>query len=210
MTHALHREGNLEDLKDDFTIIVRPEKGINAEGSHEKIIKCIDILEENNVVNYGIIVLGNKFEYTKEQIINAHKDGVSLYGVFSNKEDLTNYIKELAKHDLGLSVVIQGLYEEVKECAHEAGLKVHSTNHSMGIWGRVEKLPPEGIRKVTTMCGHGMISASLVTDIIENIKKNRMTIEEGIERLARQCTCGIFNTERARKLLQELICLESE
>lgn len=205
MTHALHREGTIQDLKDDFTIIVRPEKGINAEGSHEKIEKCVDILEKHHAVNYGIIVLGNMYKYTKEQIIKAHKDGVSLYGVFANKDDLTNFVKELKEQDFGLSVVLQGLYDDVKECINEVGLKVHSTNHSMGVWGKTEKLPSEDIRKITTMCGHGMISANLVKDVLGKIRKNRMTVEEGAEKLARQCTCGIFNTERAKKLLQEMI-----
>ena len=96
---------------------------------------------------------------------------------------------------------MSGIFESVDECLEEAGLKHHTANFSLGIWGKTEKLPSDDILEVTTMCGHGLISTNLVKTTVEEIKAGTKTSEEAAKTLAPNCTCGIFNPARAAKLL---------
>jgi hypothetical protein len=100
---------------------------------------------------------------------------------------------------------VSGLFDRVKQCAHQAGLKVHTVNTSLGRWGATDKLPDTGIMQFQSMCGHGMVSVNLILDTIERVKKGEMTLDEAGERLFRPCQCGIFNTDRAKKMLQAMM-----
>jgi hypothetical protein len=97
--------------------------------------------------------------------------------------------------------VVSGIFETVDRCLEEAGLKHHTANFSLGIWGKTEKLPPNEILEVATMCGHAMISANLVKAMIEEVRAGRKTPEEAARVLTPNCTCGIFNPVRAAKLM---------
>jgi len=205
MTHTLHREGSIESLKKDFTIIVRPEKGVNSKGSSDKIKKALDLLIKNKANNFGIIYKGNKYSVSINEIYRSIKEGENLNGVFSRKENLINFLKDIKREDLGLSVVVQGLFAEVKDCCKKAGLKIHTTNHSLGVWGDKNKLPQAYLRNISTMCGHGMVTTNLINSVIGNIHKGKITIEQGANILAKPCLCGVFNTDRAKLLLKDLI-----
>ena len=63
------------------------------------------------------------------------------------------------------------------------------------------KLPPEKVLDISTMCGHGMITAARVLSVAEDVKAGRKSAEDGAKDLAKQCDCGIFNPTRAAKLL---------
>lgn len=209
MTHTLHREGTPENLKDDFVVIIRPERGINSEGSAEKLRAILRIFKDNNAVNIGNVVgtgniPGNIYCLALEKIDEALKDGDAIYGVFAKKSDVINFLRDIVAKDFGISVVVQGLYDDVADCCHQVGLKVHTTNHSLGVWGKTQKLPPKEIRELTTMCGHGMVPASLVKDVLDDIRAGRLSIHEGALKLTKPCGCGIFNPVRAEKLLADL------
>jgi len=97
--------------------------------------------------------------------------------------------------------VVSGIYKTVDECLEKAGLKHHTANFSLGIWGKAEKLPEDEILEIATMCGHGMISANLIKSMVDEIKAGRKTPDEAAKVLAPQCACGIFNPARAAKLM---------
>ena len=99
--------------------------------------------------------------------------------------------------DLGLSVVVSGLFDHVGECCKEVGLESHTINQSMGRWGKTDKLPPLEKLQLNTMCGHGMVAAGLIDEVIDDIKSGDCTVEEGAERLFAPCMCGIFNPHHA-------------
>jgi hypothetical protein len=54
------------------------------------------------------------------------------------------------------------------------------------------------------MCGHGMVSFNLIKKVIEEVKLNRMTPEQGAYHLAKPCECGAFNPTRAHQMLEAL------
>jgi len=100
-----------------------------------------------------------------------------------------------------LSVVVSGILDPVNECCQKAGLKRHTVEFSLGIWGKTEKLPSNDILEITTMCGHAMVSANLVESMLEDIKKGIKSPHDAAKELTSHCCCGVFNPARATKLL---------
>ncbi len=106
--------------------------------------------------------------------------------------------------DLGIPINISGLLEEVSECCKKAGLERHSTEQSLGIFGRKDGLPPREMVELNSMCGHGMVSFNLIKKVADEVKVGRMTSEQGAYHLAKPCECGAFNPTRARQVLEAL------
>jgi len=172
--------------------------GINDKDSTPKIQEYLRIVLSHNARNIGSVDMGGMLDKKEEIIANASKIG---HAVFDNKEDLTAALKELKEADLGISVIASGIYENVDECLEKAGLKHHTGNFSLGIWGRTEKLPEDDILEVTTMCGHALIAPNLVKAMVKEIKAGTKTPEAAAKILMPQCACGVFNPVRAAKLM---------
>src|SRR5262249_59604136 len=83
------------------------------------------------------------------------------------------------------------------------GIPRHSVEYSLGFCGRVDKLPDATVLELSTMCGHGMLSAQFVKKMIDWVKENRRTPAEVSRSMARFCSCGVFNTSRAERILDE-------
>jgi len=92
----------------------------------------------------------------------------------------------------------------VERLCAEVGLSPHTVEHSLGIHGNTERLPDENVLEITTMCGHAMVSANLVTHLVAEIDEGKTTHEEAANELSRMCDCGIFNPYRAEKLLRKM------
>ena len=217
MTHSLHREGTKDNLSNDFTIYCLPAIGYNDKGSGSKRLRFLEIALRNNAVNVGLPGLGslikNSPEVMVEKVKNRFKnsiedglgDGVSPCVCCDNRDSLINILKETIDADLGLSIMVQGVLEEVEACLKEVGLRPHTVHHSLGVWGKTEKLPDKELREITTMCGHGMTGPTLVKQCIEDVISGAATTKEGANVLAGQCICGIFNPTRADALLKKIV-----
>jgi hypothetical protein len=207
MTHTLHREGTPESLEQDFLLLVTPAIGRNDNGSGEKLKRLIDIIFECGPANYGCYERGrNIFSgVTIDEVKATTGDRSRIRCVFSDKQRYKNVLKRIAAEDLGLSVTASGLVTVIEEIAAELHLKPHSANLSLGIHGNRELLPVDDIRRITTMCGHGMIAPNLVKRMLINLKKGRLTSYEAAIELAKPCVCGVFNPERAANLLDEML-----
>ena len=199
MTHSLHRRGTAESLSGDYVILCLPAVGINDDDHDPKLREFLRIALRHDPANIGAIMLGNMYSHKAQEVVDsAH--GI-VHAVFVSKDVVSEVLKELKEADLGMSVVVSGIFENVDECAEKVGLKHHTANFSLGIWGKTEKLPSNDILEVTTMCGHAMVSANLVTTMVDEVKAGRKTPEEAAKVLAPQCACGVFNPARAAKLL---------
>ena len=198
MTHTLHRRGTAESLSGDYVMLMIQAIGINEDGHIPKIQEFLRIALRHKPVNIGSVDMGGMIDKPEEVIANVSKIG---HVVFDNKEAVTTVLKELKEADLGLSVVVSGIYGNVDECIEKAGLKHHTANFSLGIWGRTEKLPSNDILEVTTMCGHALIAPSLVKSMVAEIKAGTKTPEAAAKVLMPQCACGVFNPARTAKLL---------
>ena len=199
MTHTLHRRGTAENLSNDYVLLCMAEPGINDEGSVPKLKEFLQIAMRHDPKNIGEMAYGNMYSHKTEDVItNASK---IVHAVYDTPEAVIEALKDLKEADLGLSVVVSGILDNVNECCQKAGLKRHTVNFSLGIWGKTKKLPSDEVLQVTTMCGHGLVPANLVTSLVEDIKKGNKKAEDASKELARHCCCGIFNPLRAAKLL---------
>lgn len=199
MTHTLHRRGTAESLNEDYVLLCMAEPGINDSGSTPKLREFLRIAMRHNPKNIGEMAFGNMYSHKSEEVIaNARK---IVHAVYDNSEAVVQVLKELKDADLGLSVVVSGILDSVNECCQKAGLKRHTVEFSLGIWGKTDKLPLDDILEVTTMCGHGLVPTNLVESLVEDIKNGTKKPEDAGKELAVHCCCGVFNPTRAAKLL---------
>ncbi|MDR2908548.1 MAG: hypothetical protein LBU86_01510, partial [Oscillospiraceae bacterium] len=137
------------------------------------------------------------------RMLNALKEHMDENGR-QMADTLIKVMKALNQADLGFSAVVSGLLDDVDCCARQAGISRHSVDISLGIWGNLDKLPEKEIMEITTMCGHAMISANLVNKLVRDIRDGKTTAQKAALELTAPCVCGIFNTEKAVRLLGEL------
>lgn len=204
MSHTLHRKGTPENLQQDYVIFSMTAKGFNEVGSRGALEEFMRILNKYDVANTGDMKTGNRFIVDKETIFKNVQDTSIVHAVFTDRNQVSQALKELKEADLGVSVIVSGIVEHVHEACQEAGLDRHTVEYSVGIRGKLAKLPEDEILEVTTMCGHGMVSQHLVRQVILDIKRGRRDVREAAELLATPCVCGVFNPVRAQRLLQEL------
>jgi hypothetical protein len=124
------------------------------------------------------------------------------HAVYTNSKDVKHVIDELQKADLGISIVVSGIFDEVFDICRGIGIRPHTVNMSLGTWGKTELLPKKPVLELCTMCGHSLISEKLVEDMMDQVSKNRKTSIEAAVELGKQCTCNIFNTDRGAKILR--------
>lgn len=204
MTHNLHRYGTKENLKNDFTVLFMAAKGINDKGAAAKRKKFFEMTFKYNINNAGgtdVSNLQHSNNNIEEFISKVADDGRACTICLPNAGDVKNLLMDLKKEDMGISVTVQGLEEDVRKILDEVGLKVDTANHSLGIMGNKDRLPSEEILEITTMCGHGLISKKLVEKCIKEVSSGKITLDEAADILAEPCHCGIFNKMRASKLL---------
>jgi hypothetical protein len=201
MTHTLHRQGSPEDLKKDFVVFSMACQSVNAKGSIPKIQKVFEIIEKYDPVNFGDVKTGNIFKATREAMKENLKENSYIHFVFIDCETVGKVLKDLGDADVGLSVVVSGVVDDIDQLCRQAGLKMHTVEFSGGFYGKTERLPEMPILEITTMCGHGLIASNLVRSLVELVKKGKKKIEDAAQELAKQCQCGVFNPKRAEQLL---------
>lgn len=206
MTHSLHREGTRDSLERDYALFIYPARGFNYAGSGPKVRRICEILYQEGPANMIVSTLRRNLYsgVMPEEVLGSIKDGARIYSTFNSRKKIQETLQRLKEADEGISVVVSGLIDRVREMAAEVGLNPHTINLSLGIHGACDELPPADLRQCTTMCGHGMVSPGLVRDVIRRVKKGRLTSWEGSLVLAGPCTCGIYNPYRSQELLEEL------
>lgn len=201
MTHSLHRLGTEDNLQNDFIVFAIAAQGVNAQGMAERFAAFYDIVAKYNPVNMGDMKTGNIFAVGTEAISQGFRDNSIVHAVFTQRETVMEVLKKLRDAGLGPSIVVSGLLNDVDRACHDAGIQRHTVEHSLGIHGRLDKLPAPGVLEVATMCGHGMVAFGLVEQMVDDIAASRRTPKEAALELTRQCHCGILNPVRAEELL---------
>ena len=204
MTHTLHRRGARESLNRDYVMLCIAAKGINEEGADEKMREFLRTVIKYGAVNYGDMRTGNSFCCNPDEIINKVTSTSIVHGVFTDKATVAKVMRSLKQAHMGMSVVVSGPFASVEEAGKEAGIVPHSRDFSAGIWGKTDKLAKPELLECTTMCGHAMISANLVEDIVKRIKAGAINARQGSLEIGRVCCCGIYNPARAERILRKL------
>jgi hypothetical protein len=221
MTNTLHRFGRPESLRDDYIVFVMATKGINDEGALGKARAFLNAASKYSPVNMGnaltgpmyrpeknlnflkLYFTGRKERVDSEQVLrDLEEPGVAAV-VFDNKEAMTAFLRDIKELDLGLSVNVSALAVDVKEACRKHDMTIHSIEYSLGFHGDLYRLPDRDVLALTTMCGHGMISANFAKKMIDRVKEARLTPEKAAGYMAKFCVCGAFNTTRAIRILNE-------
>ena len=220
MTNTLHRCGKPENLKDDYIVFVLTSKGANDIGAVEKARDFLKTALKYNPVNlagesvhgsiyrpekhlnpFSLYVKGRKQTVPPSELIDEMAPPGRALVVFDNKQSLEGFLKELREMDLGLSVNVSSLVDDVREMAPKTGVRPHSMNYSLGFRGNLQLLPDQYVLALTTMCGHGLIAGNFAKKMIDSVKEGRSTPEKCAGYMAKFCTCGAFNTSCAVHIL---------
>jgi len=204
MSHTLHRCGAAEDLKQDFVVFSMSAKTVNAKGSGETMKRFFELLRNLPAANFGDVKTGSRFNTDWQTIHDRFRDQSVAHYVFSDRHVVAQALRALKDADLGLSVIVSGVFAEIEAICREVGLPVHTVQYSGGVLGRTDRLPPGPVLAITTMCGHGLVSARLVEKLARQVKRGQKEAAAAAAELARPCMCGVFNVERAERLLREL------
>lgn len=219
MTNTLHRYGSTSSFDNDYIIFASPSTGKNDVDSIPKLKKFLELALPFKPVNIGDPVHGGalrpnanlttisnwKRDMTPDfrAVIEGITEPASVVAIFDNIDAAQRFLKTAHEADLGLSVNISASIEGAERCCRFAGITRHSIGYSLGFEGKTEKLPNTQVLKLSTMCGHGMISASFAKKMVDWVKEDRRTPQQAVTYLARFCSCGVFNPERAIEILEE-------
>ncbi len=113
------------------------------------------------------------------------------------------FVRELKAANLGVSINISAPMDAARQCCEQAGIIRHSVEYSLGFQGQMDRLPERRVLDIALMCGHGMVSFSLVRKMIDWVKEGRRSPNEAVCTMARFCVCGVFNISKAERLLEE-------
>lgn len=209
MTHTLHRVGPEQSLKKDIVFMMLPAKKHNDKDNAEmgrKLRRFMEMGVQNGCVSIGNASTGNITTLGGiDGVLDSTTEGATVHCVFNDEEKAIKMLRELKETDLGVSLVVTGLFEMLGECCKKAGVKPHTAEYSLGVWGNTQDFPSSEYREINAMCGHGMVSIGRIDDIVKKIQAGRMTTEQGGAELAKTCTCGIFNPKRAAEILSRII-----
>ena len=183
MTHSNHRQGTCESLRNDFVVLGFPGR------EFENLEETLERFKEIGARYHP----GNLPEGKSRHTL-----------VYENKEKVIGLLKELAAADLGISITVTGLYDQVTECCHAANLAPHTVNQSLGFWGNTAKLPHHRILEITTMCGHDRVSPDLVWHLARQVQRRALRLEEASRKMGKLCLCNAFNQVRAMQLINRL------
>ena len=202
----MHREGTLDSLDRDYALFIFPARGFNWAGSAPKVKRLMEFVCQMGPSNMISSALRkNRYSgVSPEEIMGRIKDGDRVFCVFNSREKIKKILLEIKKADEGISIVVTGLTDRVREIVRELGINPHTINLSLGVHGATDRLPPPDIRQITTMCGHGMVSPALVRDVIRKVKTDKIGVWNGSLIMAAPCTCGIYNPHRSVELLESL------
>lgn len=219
MTHSLHRWGTVEDLRDDVIVFAMPARGLNDADAVALQREFLSRALAHGPVNLGDGKKGGWFHPQKgvgprvhwsrdaspdpEAVIRGVSEPSLVTAVFDNREAAESFVRELVEADLGLSVNLSSTSDDALLCCQACGLARHSVEYSLGLSGRTERLPDRQTLRLSTMCGHGMISHALARKMIDRVCSGRMEAQDAARLLARFCVCSVFNPSRAARILAE-------
>lgn len=233
MTNTLHRYSdhyafepmaNPEPVQDDYIVFAMSSRGVNDDNLVEKYRTFLRIALKHRPVNMGDATKGGMIRPRQDMNPIAHwkrddnldPEGViagidgptTVAAVFDNYQAMRDFVEELKAADLGISINISAPMDEAQRCCRESGIARHSVEYSVGFRGRLDKLPDATTLELSTMCGHGMVSANFAKKMLEWVKENRRTAEEAARYMARFCICGVFNTARAECIMKRSCTLK--
>jgi hypothetical protein len=211
MTHTLHREGSVESLKKDYLMYARCSRGINLEGAEPKLRRIVEIVFDegptaSGASEHNVTMVNGR--WNRESALAYQKGTHGFHCCFKDREKMKRVLERLKEEDLGISIVVSGLINEVMAMGREVGLRPHTINLSLGVWGKTDLLPDPAVRQLETMCGHSLVASKLIKKAMAEVRAGTKTPEEAARMIALPCKCGIVNTALAKELLAQTAGLD--
>ena len=175
---------------------------MRAAGIHDKTPEVKQIARQK-LLRIGEIM--DQHEPTNIMMDRLRRFSPAITASFDNIKSVKQILQVLKQEDLGISIVVSGLISEIQKVVKDVGLQMHTVHLSLGVFGKKELLPSEEILELTTMCGHHCVSSQSVTHYVEQIKKNKISLDAAAQELAKPCVCGIVNPTRVHRILNELL-----
>src|SRR5512146_565285 len=135
MTHTLHRQGTVESLRGDYVWLMYQSQGINDTNIKPKAQEFIAAAEAVGCENWGDVKSGSIVELGVDYVKEHVSDRSRLRGVFATRGQGAEGLRQIKEREVGLSVVISGLLDEVLPACDDAGVTPHTINYSFGVWG---------------------------------------------------------------------------
>ena len=218
MTNTLHRYGDAESFRDDYIVFAIPCKGKNDEGAVEKLKTFLRICASHKPANMGNSQFGSyrpsqelkpTVHWSREVAVDydavidaVHRPG-TVAAVFDSSEKAEACLREVKEADLGLSVNVSTSVQGAKQLGECCGIQRHSVEYSLGFTDPHDHLPNSQVLELSTMCGHGMVSFNMARKMLDMVREGRRTTDQAVATLARFCPCGVYNPERAKRLLED-------
>jgi hypothetical protein len=206
-------------VTDDFVVFAMAAKGVNDDDLVAKYRAFLTIALRHDPVNIGDATHGGWLRPQRdlgptnhwhrenrpdpEAVLRGIDGPTTVAAVFDTYDKMKAFVDDLARDNVGVSINIAAPMDAAHQCCRDAGLTRHSVEYSIGFQGRVDKLPEAQTLELSTMCGHGMVSASFARKMLDLVRENRRTPEQAASYMARFCSCGVFNTIRAARLLEQ-------
>jgi len=205
MTHTLHRQID-SGPDNEFILLSMAAQGFNDVGAAAKLKEVLSIVIKCGLVNFADDNHGGLFTGLEEEKVKALMNDKAYIGaVFEEEDKVKKVLRLLKERDLGMSITITGDRDRIFSILDDVGLEPNAIHLSLGIFGKKKSLPSRKIMEICTMCGHGMVSANKVKEILKKIKEGKIDCMEGAKTLAKTCTCGIFNVNRAARILNSIL-----
>jgi hypothetical protein len=218
MTNTLHRHGNAESFHDDYIVFATPSNGRNEVGCIPKLKRFLEMALPFHPVNLGDAAHGGAFRPSRRlnptvhwkrditpnfrAVIDGVDEPATVAAVFDERVAAEDFLKAVKDADLGLCINISTSIDGAEQCCHTAGICRHSIGYSLGFEGRAGQLPGGDVLMLSSMCGHGMISADFANKMIDWVKEGRRTPKQTAAYMARFCSCGVYNPSRAERILK--------
>jgi len=217
MTNTLHRYGDAVSFEDDYIIFAIPCKGKNDDGAVAKLKLFLGICAKHKPVNIGnsssssyapsselepSVHWKRKHEAEPRSVIDGVYRLATAAAVFDSVDKAEACLRDLIDADLGLSINVSTSVDGGKRVAADCGIPRHSVEYSLGFDDPHDNLPDKQVLELSTMCGHGMVSANMAKKMLELVREGRRDPRAAAITLARFCPCGAYNPARAERLLR--------
>ncbi len=124
MTHTLNRTGLSEEGSGEEIVVLCMVHYKNKEKSVDAMTELVRTLLKYNPQNFIGLPLG----LSRETVLTLIPRGGIATAVFTDKDTVGKLVREIKSKNLGISVVLSGLFTDVRDICESAGLKEHTTN----------------------------------------------------------------------------------
>jgi len=131
MTHSLHREGSIDSLERDYALFIYPARGFNYKGCAPKVRRLMEIVYQVGPVNMIATTLRrNMYSGVRpEEVLDSVKEGIRVFSVFNSREKIKETLKRFKAADEGISIIVSGLIDRMRDIAVEIGLDPHTITY---------------------------------------------------------------------------------